>query len=98
MYGLKSALTHYERAPLFRVGFNTSAQDRRKGAPLMDSRKFIGMDVHQPRISNAARDAAGKLVIETLIATKATTILEFLQGLKGTMCVAFEEGTSAAWM
>src|SRR5205085_9606669 len=26
-------LTHYERAPLFRVGFNTSARGRRKGAP-----------------------------------------------------------------
>ena len=64
----------------------------------MDSRKYIGMDVHQASISIAVRDAAGKLVIESLIETKAATILEFLQGLKGTLWVTFEEGTSAAWL
>ena len=62
----------------------------------MDSRKYIGMDVHQASISIAVRDAAGKLVIESLIETKAATILEYLQGLKGTLCVSFQEGTSAA--
>ena len=56
------------------------------------------MDVHQASISIAVRDAAGKLVMESLIETKAATILEFFQGLKGTLCVAFEEGTSAAWL
>jgi hypothetical protein len=64
----------------------------------MDSRKYIGMDVHQASISIAVRDGAGKLVIESLIETKAATILEFLQGLKGTLCVTFEEDTSAAWL
>src|SRR5215467_14906294 len=64
----------------------------------MDSRKYIGMDVHQASISIAVRDTAGKLVMESLIETKAATILEFFQGLKGTLCVAFEEGTSAAWL
>src|SRR5215471_12105154 len=56
------------------------------------------MDAHQASISIAVRDAAGKLVMESLIETKAATILEFFQGLKGTLCVAFEEGTSAAWL
>ena len=64
----------------------------------MDSRKYIGMDVHQASISIAVREASGKLVIESLIETKAATILEFLQGLKGALCVTFEEGTSAAWL
>jgi transposase len=64
----------------------------------MDSRKYIGMDVHQASISIAVRDASGKLVMESLIETKAATILEFLQGLKGTLWVTFEEGTSAAWL
>jgi len=35
--------------------------------------------------------------MESLIETKATTILEFFQGLKGTLCVT-EEGSSAAWL
>src|SRR6266478_7971339 len=61
----------------------------------MDRTKYIGMDVHQASISIAVRDASGKLVMESLIETKAATILEFLQGLKGTLWVTFEEGTSA---
>jgi len=56
------------------------------------------MDVHQASISIAVSDASGKLVMESLIETKAATILEFLQGLKGTLWVTFEEGTSAAWL
>ena len=64
----------------------------------MDRTKYIGMDVHQASISIAVRDASGKLVMESLVETKAATILEFLQGLKGTLWVTFEEGTSAAWL
>jgi hypothetical protein len=50
----------------------------------MDNRKYIGMDVHQASISIAVTDAGGKLLMECIIETKATTILEFLQGLRGT--------------
>lgn len=64
----------------------------------MDSRKYIGMDIHQATISVAVRDSAGKLVMESVIETKASTILEFMQGLRGSLCVTFEEGTSAAWL
>jgi len=64
----------------------------------MDRRKYIGMDVHQNSISIAVRDTAGRLVIECVIETKAATILEFIQGLRGTLWVSFEEGTSAAWL
>ena len=64
----------------------------------MDRTKYIGMDVHQSSISIAVGDASGKLVMESLIETKAATIVEFLQGLKGTLWVTFEEGTSATWL
>jgi hypothetical protein len=64
----------------------------------MDSRKYIGMDVHQASISVAVRDGVGKLTMECIIETKAATILEFLGGLQGSLWVAFEEGTSAAWL
>jgi hypothetical protein len=64
----------------------------------MDSKKYIGMDVHQATISVAVMDAAGKLVMESIIETKASTILEFLQGLRGSLIVTFEEGTCAAWL
>src|SRR5260370_16608707 len=64
----------------------------------MDSRKYMGMDVQQASISVAVRDDGGKLLMECIIETKAGTILEFIQGLHGSLGVAFEEGTSAAWL
>jgi hypothetical protein len=64
----------------------------------MDSRKYIGMDVHQATISAAVLDGAGKLILELTIETKAATILAFIQGLRGSLWVTFEEGTSAAWL
>ena len=41
-------------------------------------------------------NSAGKLMMECLLETKAVTILEFIQGLQGTLSVTFEQGTSAA--
>jgi hypothetical protein len=62
----------------------------------MESRKYIGLDVHQASISVAVRDGTGKLVMECIIETKASTVLEFIRGLRGELWIAFEEGTSAA--
>jgi Transposase len=64
----------------------------------MDNRKYIGMDVHQAGISIAVSDAAGKVLTECIIETRAATVLEFIQGLRGSLSVTFEEGTSAAWL
>jgi transposase len=64
----------------------------------MDSVKYIGMDVHKETISIAVRNSAGKLVMECVIETKASTILQFCQGLSGSLQVTFEEGTWAAWL
>src|SRR6266851_5679490 len=64
----------------------------------MNQEKYIGMDVHQATISVAVMDSKGKLIMECILETKATTILEFIHGLRGTLAVTFEEGTSAAWL
>ena len=64
----------------------------------MDSKKYIGMDVHKESISIAVRNAAGKIVMECVIETKASMILQFIEGLRGDLQVTFEEGTSAAWL
>jgi transposase len=64
----------------------------------MDGTKYIGMDVHKESISMAVRNAAGKLVMECVIETKANMILEFVDGLRGDVHVTFEEGTWAAWL
>src|SRR5437879_13277644 len=64
----------------------------------MSQEKYIGMDVHQATISVAVMDSKGKLIMECIIETKAATILEFIQGVRGTLAVTFEEGTCAAWL
>ena len=64
----------------------------------MKQEKYIGMDVHQATISVAVMESSGKLVMECILETKAATILEFLDGLRGSLSVTFEEGTSAAWL
>jgi len=64
----------------------------------MSGGKYIGLDVHQATISVAVVDSQGKLIMESILETKASTILEFLAGLRGTLSVTFEEGTWAAWL
>ena len=58
----------------------------------MDSTKYIGMDVHKETISIAALNSSGKLVMESVIETKASTIIQFVQGLRGDLRVTLEEG------
>ncbi len=38
----------------------------------MDKTKYIGMDVHKEAISIAVMDSAGKLVMESILETKAS--------------------------
>jgi hypothetical protein len=63
----------------------------------MNDVKYIGLDVHQATISAAVLDSTGKLVMESVVETKAATILQFVHGLRGSLWVTFEAGTWAAW-
>jgi len=74
------------------------AQPLQKGTPSINSKKYIGMDVHKESISIAVMNAAGKIVMECVIETKANMILQFIDGLRGDLQVMFEEGTWAAWL
>jgi hypothetical protein len=44
----------------------------------------------------AVQNESGKLVMESVIETKASSILQFLHGLRGELHVTWEEGTWAA--
>jgi hypothetical protein len=57
--------------------------------------KHIGMDVHKEAIVIAVLNDSGKLVMETILETKAGRILEFIHGLRGELHVTWEEGTWA---
>jgi transposase len=60
--------------------------------------KYIGMDVHKEAIVIAVLNASGKLVMESIIETQASSILQFMHGLQGELHVTWEEGTWAAWL
>jgi len=64
----------------------------------MNNTKYIGMDVHRESISIAVMNSAGKIVLECVVETKASVILQFIDGLRGDLHVTFEEGTWAAWL
>src|SRR5579864_7934556 len=64
----------------------------------MNKSKYIGLDVHQASISVAVLDESGKLAMQSVIATRAAAIVEFLDGLRGTLQITFEEGTYSAWL
>ena len=60
--------------------------------------KYIGRDVHKEAIVIAVLNGGGTLVMETILETKASSILQFLHGLRGELHVTWEEGTWAAWL
>jgi hypothetical protein len=55
----------------------------------MTGTKDIGMDVHKESISIAVRNAAGRLVMECVIETKANATLDLIHGLRGELHVTF---------
>jgi hypothetical protein len=53
--------------------------------------KYIGMDVHKEAIVIAVQNESGKLVMESVIETKASSILQFLHGLRGELHVTWKK-------
>jgi transposase len=64
----------------------------------MNETKYIGMDVHTATTVIVVLNSVGKPVAEAILETKESTILDFFQSQRGTLHVAFEEGTQAAWL
>lgn len=64
----------------------------------MNSVRYIGLDVHRDTVSAAVLDEGGRLVMQSVVATRASAILDLLQGTRGTLHVTFEEGTHSAWL
>src|SRR5258708_94612 len=94
----KLAQSHYKRAPLLEQVMSAQASSPTKGAPLGNSEKCMGSDVDKASSCVAGMDSMGKLIMESILETKAATILEFVAGLRGTLSETFEEGTWAAWL
>jgi hypothetical protein len=44
--------------------------------------KYIGMDVHKEATVIAVRNGNGDLVMESIVETKASSLLQFIHGLR----------------
>lgn len=64
----------------------------------MELDKYIGIDVHSSTLVVNARDAFGKVILESIVPTKAEAIVQCIGGLRGRLHVTFEEGTHAQWL
>ena len=62
------------------------------------STKFVALDVHQEATAATVRNARGKVIARSVFQTEEGVFLEFFRGMRGSIHVAFEEGTQAQWL
>lgn len=60
--------------------------------------KYVGLDVHQATTVLAVIDERGRMVERSVVATDTDALVDFFRGIRGTIRVAFEEGTQAQWL
>jgi len=60
--------------------------------------KYVGLDVHQATTVAAVREESGRVIARSKLPTETTALTEFFRGMRGTVQVAFEEGTQAQWL
>jgi transposase len=87
-----------ERSASGKVAVSSSTQPIPLKERPMKLTKYIGMDVHKAMTVIVILDSEGKILAEAIIQTKGSTILDFLKSQRGSLHVAFEEGTQAAWL
>jgi len=64
----------------------------------MNGTKYVALDVHTATIAVAVLNLDGKLIMESVIEAKGTTVIQFIQGLRGELFLTLEEGTWSAWL
>jgi transposase len=60
--------------------------------------KYVALDVHQSNTVAAVREGSGRVLARAVLPTEESAITEFFEGMRGTIHVAFEEGTQAQWL
>ena len=60
--------------------------------------KYVALDVHQATTVAAVREASGRVIARSILPTEAAALVEYFQGMRGSIQVAFEESTQAQWL
>ena len=60
--------------------------------------KYVAFDVHQATTFASVREQNGRVIARTVLPTEAVALSEFVCGMRGSIRIAFEEGTQAQWL
>ena len=60
--------------------------------------KYVALDVHQAMTAASVREERGRIIARSILPTEELALLEFFQGMRGSVHVTFEEGTQAQWL
>jgi len=60
--------------------------------------KYVALDVHQATTLTSVRTETGQVIARSIVPTEVRALTEYFRGLRGTVHVAFEEGTQAQWL
>jgi transposase len=62
------------------------------------STKYVGLDVHQATTVVSVREQNGRVIARAILPTAAAGLVDFFGCMRGSVQVAFEEGTQAQWL
>jgi len=65
---------------------------------MKDKIYYVGMDVHMATTVIVAINAVGKQIMQAIVETKASSLLDAIRALRGEVHVTFEEGTHSNWL
>jgi len=94
----KGRFLNDDTLPWGKVDVDTNELSPEETTQMSREVKYIGMDVHKEAIVIAVRNTRGYVVMESIVETKASSILQFIHGMQGELHVTWEEGTWAAWL
>lgn len=62
------------------------------------STKYVALDIHQATTIASVRAESGRVIARTIVPTEQRALVDLFRGMRGTIHVAFEEGTQAQWV
>jgi hypothetical protein len=62
------------------------------------STKYVGLDVYEATTVACVREESGRVIARAVVPTEEEALLELFGTMRGSVHVAFEEGTQAQWL
>ena len=60
--------------------------------------KYVALDIHQATTVTTVREQSGRVIARGILPTEAGALVAFFGSMRGSVHVAFEEGTQAQWL